>query len=399
MGILDSLVGRLTRGQSSGPYALSDEDRQDLKRNGLLQAGLAMLSSPSNGMQGVSRGLLAGLQGVQEGADQLVNDRYRTDVMERTRSQMEANTAREQAMQGLIGADGKLDQAKWASYAQTDPLEALRLRQQIEELNAPKMRTPNPTRTRIAGRQEIQEEFDPITGQWSQIGVGERWGNSGGGGGYSMPKPPSGYRWAEDGALAPIPGGPADPTRAGAPIAAGTVEEQKASGLLEQALMATDSMRRALADDKDAAAPSFAARFADSVPFGFGDGIAQSLRTDPQQRYNHGAEQMAEVALRLATGAGVNQDEARQKIRELTPQIGDSEGLKQQKMQAMDTYLRSLGTRAGRALTGDQRERLDSSLGGGQRPTQPSNGLRTPFKSGGTPSNSDDDLINQYLGR
>lgn len=222
MGILDSLVGRLTRGQNAGPYALNDEDRQDLKRQGLLQAGLAMLASPSNGTQGIARGLLAGVQGVQDGAGQLVNDRYRTDVMQRTRSQMEANTAREEAVRGVLNPDGTLNTDGLARFRQIDPLQAIQFEQQIKELTAPKPFTPNPTRTRISGRQEIQEEFNPTTGQWTQIGVGERWGNSGGGGGGGVGggfgKPPSGYRWTADGTLAAIPGGPADKgPQAGAP--------------------------------------------------------------------------------------------------------------------------------------------------------------------------------------
>lgn len=183
MGLLDRFVGRLTRGQSAGPYALNEDDRKALAQNGLLQAGLSMLATPSNGMQGIARGLLAGVQGVQQGAGDLVNDRYRTDVMARTQSQMDANTAREEAMRGVLNPDGTLNQEGFAAYAQLDPLEALKLRMQVEQANAPKEFTPNPTRTRIAGRQEIQEEFDPRTGQWTQIGVGERWGNSGGGGG------------------------------------------------------------------------------------------------------------------------------------------------------------------------------------------------------------------------
>lgn len=373
MGLLDRFVGRLTRGQSTGPYALNEDDRKALAQNGLLQAGLSMLASPSNGTQGIARGLLAGVQGVQQGAGDLVNDRYRTDVMARTQAQMDANTAREEAMRGVLNPDGTLNQEGFAAYAQLDPLEALKLRMQVDAANAPKLRTPNPTRTRIAGRQEIQEEFDPITGQWSQIGAGERWGNSGGGGGggYAMPKPPSGYRWAPDGTLAPIPGGPADPNRQGAPQVAGTEDERKAASLLEQALMARESMRDALAESPDASDPSIASRFADAVPFGLGDGIAQGLRSDPQQRFIHGAEQFAEVALRLATGAGINESEAKQKVRELTPQIGDKPGVIQQKLAAQETYLRSLQARSGRALTEDQRTRVDAAVGGGQPPAAP----------------------------
>lgn len=372
MGLLDQFVQRATRGQSSGPYALNAEDRKAIGRQGLLRAGLTMLAAPSNGTQGIASGLLAGAQGIQEDAGQLVNDRYRTDVMERTRAQMGANTAREQAMRGVLNPDGTLNQDGFGAFAQIDPLEALQLRARIEELTAPKPFTPNPTRTRIAGRQEIQEEFDPRTGQWSQIGVGERWGNSpgrgSGGGGASVGRAPSGYRWASGGSLEPIPGGPADPaTRAaGAP----TLAEQQAGSLLEQALMGTNSMRDAIADDPNAVNPSIASKFADSIPFGLGDGMAQSLRTGPQQRFQHGSSQFAEVALRLATGAGQNEYEVKQKIVELTPQIGDKPELIEQKLAAQESYLKSLTIRAGRAMNDDQRGRVEAAVGAGRAAPQ-----------------------------
>lgn len=190
MGILDSLVGRLTRGQSSGPYALTDDDRQALKRNGLLQAGLAMLASPSNGAQGIARGLLAGVQGVQDGAGQLVNDRYRTDVMQRTQDQMAANTAREGALRNVLNPDGSLNLDGWQQYAQLDPLEAMRLRDQVNQANAPQPVAPRETRKLLDGGFNITQEFDPTTGQWTEVARAPRWlRGAGGGGGTASPSP------------------------------------------------------------------------------------------------------------------------------------------------------------------------------------------------------------------
>lgn len=222
MGILDSLVGRLTRGQSSGPYALTDDDRQALKRNGLLQAGLAMLASPSNGMQGIARGLLAGVQGVQEGADQLVNDRYRTDVMRRTQDQMAANTAREQAVRRVLNPDGTLNLDGWQQYAQLDPLEAMRLREQVNQANAPQPVAPRETRKLLDGGFNITQEWDPQAGQWTEVARAPRWlrgAGGGGGGGTASPSPapraPGGAPQAggagQGGGLAPRPNQPMTP--------------------------------------------------------------------------------------------------------------------------------------------------------------------------------------------
>ena len=185
MGLLDRFVGRLTRGQSAGPYALTDEDRKDLKRQGLLQAGLTMLATPSNGSHGIARGLLAGVQGIQGGADALVNDRYRTDIMQRTRDQMAANTARETAARGVLNPDGTLNVEGWQRYAELDPLQAIQLRAQIEEANAPKPLTPRESRNLLDGGFNVTQEFDPATGQWVEVARAPRWLRGGGAGGGS----------------------------------------------------------------------------------------------------------------------------------------------------------------------------------------------------------------------
>ncbi|MCZ8113807.1 hypothetical protein [Silanimonas sp.] len=226
MGLLDRFVGRLTRGQSAGPYALNEDDRKALAQNGLLQAGLSMLATPSNGMQGIARGLLAGVQGVQQGAGDLVNDRYRTDVMARTQSQMDANTARETAMRGVLNPDGTLNTEGWQRYAELDPIEAMRLRQQVDAANAPKPLTPRETRTLVDGGFSITQEWDGTTGQWQEIARAPRWlrgsGASGGGGTASpaltgtggtsgAPQVTTAGGSAPQGGLSPRPGQPMTP--------------------------------------------------------------------------------------------------------------------------------------------------------------------------------------------
>ena len=53
--------------------------------------------------------------------------------------------------------------------------------------------------------------------------------------------------------------------------------------------------------------------------------------------------------LRAATGAGVNRHEAEQKIRELTPQWGDSQRVIDQKKAGVNNYMKALEARVGRA--------------------------------------------------
>lgn len=65
------------------------------------------------------------------------------------------------------------------------------------------------TRTRVEGTREVQEEWDPKTQAWKQVGAGPRFKPSEAG---EPSKAPAGYRWKDGkvgGELEPIPGGPA----------------------------------------------------------------------------------------------------------------------------------------------------------------------------------------------
>lgn len=123
-----------------------------------------------------------------------------------------------------------------------------------------------------------------------------------------------------------------------------TEDERKAAGWVNQARNAFSNMEKALLDDPEANQPGILETY---IPI---DEIANRTRSDARQRYVNGASSFSEAALRAATGAGVNKEEAEQKIRELTPQRGDSAGVRKQKRDALEVYLGSLEQRAGRAL-------------------------------------------------
>lgn len=171
----------------------------------------------------------------------------------------------------------------------------------------------------------------------------------------SRPVAPAGFRFKTDGTLEPIPGGPKP---AGA---AATEDERKAAGWVNQARNAFANMERALHDDPQANEPGFLETY---IPV---DEIANRTRSDARQRYVNGASSFSEAALRAATGAGVNKEEAEQKIRELTPQRGDTAGVREQKRAAMEVYLKSLEQRAGRALQPSDSSR--AAAAGPARPT------------------------------
>lgn len=68
--------------------------------------------------------------------------------------------------------------------------------------------TQRQERKRIAGNDEVQEEFDPVSKSWREIGRGPRFAGT-----TDEGKAPSGYRFSKTkpGTLEPIPGGPGAP--------------------------------------------------------------------------------------------------------------------------------------------------------------------------------------------
>ncbi len=164
-------------------------------------------------------------------------------------------------------------------------------------------------------------------------------------------KAPAGYQWTTgpDGApaLSFIPGGPGDPAvkSQGQP----TEDERKAAGWFFQADNARRNMAQIVKRNPGAAFPTITERGAGFIPL-VGDDLANTLRPEDRQKFVQASESMAEALLRAATGAGVNRDEAAQKVRELVPQLGDKAGTVEQKTASYDMYMKSLQARAGRAL-------------------------------------------------
>ncbi|MDD0837918.1 hypothetical protein PSQ40_04970 [Curvibacter sp. HBC61] len=149
---------------------------------------------------------------------------------------------------------------------------------------------------------------------------------------------PAGYQWAPDGrSLQPIPGGPASLDKP-------TEDQAKARGWLAQAQSARQNMIDAAAAKKGADTPGFGDAVA-SLP-GLAS-VGNYIMSPERQKYNQAASSFAEAALRAATGAGVNKDEALQKIAELTPRMGDSKEVRDQKYATQEVYLKALEARSG----------------------------------------------------
>ncbi len=141
----------------------------------------------------------------------------------------------------------------------------------------------------------------------------------------------------------------------------GSEDQNKAAGWTMQAQNALTTMHDSLARDPEAAKPGFFETAAKK--FGQpGEDVAYASMSPQRQRFTTAASSFSEAVLRAATGAGVNYQEAVQKVNELTPRWGESQEAIDDKAGRTDMYLQSLALRAGRALPANQRP---GAAGGG----------------------------------
>lgn len=123
-----------------------------------------------------------------------------------------------------------------------------------------------------------------------------------------------------------------------------TEDQGKATGWLIQANNAWGNMQKVMGKDPGASTPGLGDAVA-AIPGG--GAVGNYLRSSNRQQFSQAASSLSESLLRAATGAGINIHEAEQKVKELTPQWGDTEGNVKQKMDAIPLYLESLKVRAG----------------------------------------------------
>lgn len=129
VGLFDRLNG--------DSFGLSDDDKDRATRHGLLGLAAGLLGTGGGFGNALGAGIQSGLLAMNQGADDVVNDRYRQAMMSRTMQGMDRNSQIE-AMRGeLLTPDGRLDEAKFRQYAAVDPQGAKDFR---EAINGPQTR-------------------------------------------------------------------------------------------------------------------------------------------------------------------------------------------------------------------------------------------------------------------
>jgi hypothetical protein len=149
---------------------------------------------------------------------------------------------------------------------------------------------------------------------------------------------------------AAVKGVPLPSKNTGTTVGNATEDERKAAGWLVQADNAYKNMLSAMYTKEGKPTGAEEVGFLEALPFVGGGGLTRG--TD-RQKFVQAGSSLAEALLRAATGAGQNENEAKQKIEELTPTYFDEPDTIKQKLAAIPVYLNSLKARAGRAAPAD----------------------------------------------
>jgi hypothetical protein len=149
---------------------------------------------------------------------------------------------------------------------------------------------------------------------------------------------------------AAVKGLPLPSKNAGTTVGTASEDERKAAGWLAQADNAYRNMLSAMYTKEGKRTGAEEVGFFEALPFVGGGG---ATRGPERQKFVQAGASLSEALLRAATGAGQNENEAKQKIEELTPTFFDEPDTIKQKLAAIPMYLQSLQSRAGRAAPKD----------------------------------------------
>ena len=129
-GLFDKLLNRLVPGDQ-----FSQEDKRALFSRGLLQSGLATLATPTgtgSTMMGIGRGMLSGLEGITEGAQDLEQGRMRQAMFGQQQAETQAKQAqaKQQAriaelQRAAFNPDGTVNPQGMAMFRAEFPMEAI----------------------------------------------------------------------------------------------------------------------------------------------------------------------------------------------------------------------------------------------------------------------------------
>lgn len=154
-------------------------------------------------------------------------------------------------------------------------------------------------------------------------------------------KPPSGYRFKQDGSLEPIPGGP------GEKVSAATEGERKAATLLKRLENSEAQLNAALKDNPDAAKPGLIANGLRAIG---AEALANTAATSSERQRAESAQlDILDAALTLGTGAAYTREQLQGYRQSYFPQIGDTPANIADKKARLENVIEAAKIAAGRA--------------------------------------------------
>jgi hypothetical protein len=295
---------------------------------------------------------------------------------EQDKAQREADKAKLEGVKQHIDLQGQLlggvkDQNSWTQalqIAQQNGIDVSKFPQQYDPATVQQLR-----QRALSAKDQVEQEWKAKNYDLDVRKVGISAGNLGLARerlAYDKGQPKGQYD-AASGMLVDTRTGTARPVVGpdGQPIVTGggkplTEDQAKASGWLAQSENAFNNMKSAIKEDTGAAKPGLGEAVG-AVPLLGAAG--NYLKSANRQKYSQASSSLSEALLRAATGAGVNENEAKQKISELTPQFGDSDAVIKQKMDSIPVYIESLKIRSSpRGAAGAAQAVSKSGSQGGQ---------------------------------
>jgi len=374
-GLLGNVFGTAPPAYMEG--LLGQQATEDLRKRsigtGIANALLGYAAMPKNQNLGLGR-ILAGAAQAGIGGARGVYDNAKTDYLqgqaiEQAKRKQEQDAAQRAAMEKAI--------AQYPEYADAIRANPALLSEIVKQQIAPRERKtatignqlidvdtgkpiftgkadikPLPTYDVQQGRTKVTYQVQP-DGTVKEIGRGS----------MDAPKaaPQISYKTETDanGNLIYIPNVPNAPVlnSKGNPVdykpkesgSKPTEDALKAAGWLSQATNAYKNMQQAMGSPtmlSGAETPQWDEALAMTLG---AEGLANLRRSPARQQFVQATDSLSEALLRAATGAGVNEAEAKQKVKELTPVWSDKPATKKQKLDAIPQYIESLRVRAGKA--------------------------------------------------
>lgn len=150
-----------------GDDQYSDPEQRRIAQRGLLNFAIGMQSQRGFGA-GLSAGLERAIGAMDEGANQIENDRYRKSIMERMQASMDRNSQVEAAKRGVLGPDGSLDQARWQQWAAVDAEGAIDFRKKWMGSQPGRRKSPGAVQyfANADGKTEDPYQWDEEAGGW-----------------------------------------------------------------------------------------------------------------------------------------------------------------------------------------------------------------------------------------